>query len=1386
MKKVIANVLFILICFFAMNSSLLAATDDVGSIELTQEERAWIKEHPVVRMYNDKNWAPFNFYEHGKAQGLSIDYIDLLARKIGFNIEYISGPSWAEFMAMAANKEIDALSDIVETTDRKKFLLFSAPYLHNPKVIVCRTGENYSSLEQLHGKKVAITKGFFFEELLKKIHPEIERVLFSNTLSCLKAVSYGEADVTLGSEAVQRYLISKNLLSGLRISSEAKIGDPEKLNLRIAVRKDWPVLLSIFEKAMATVTPQEMLEIQQKWVSNELDDTSSEKQRATSPNIKLTVEEGAWLKKHPVIQVISDKNFPPFDFYKDGSATGFSVDLFEMVAKLAGFDIKWESRDDWAGALQEVKDKKVDALHTIKKSPERMKYLLFTKPYYSTTTGLFARLDNDVIQKIDDLRTATIAIPKGSSDIPIIKNIYPDCTIVEVETAKSALMTVAQGKADATILNSGVGNYISGESGFNNLKMVDYVFFGEGEKEGYTIGVRNDWPELVSIIDKALASISPDQIQHLRNQWQLDAAEKITAPPVDPLSYKHILIYGLGLFLFLALSALVLLKCVKTERVSQAFGSKKFRSYVLLGLTLFVAIVSFMGWVALENIRHKVVQNVENNIRGGLKIADYSLEYWVRDRKSMTKHLGHNTELTQITENLLKVPHKREAFLSSPALKEVRNFFKTDDGVFANIGFFIIGPDYISLASMRDGNIGTKNLIAEQRPDLIKRAFNGEVLFVPPINLDVYLSTAGVAKVNKKPPTMFFMGPIENENEEIIAVFTLRVDPTKGVTNSLHIAGEGTSQETYAFNKNGVLLSNSRFEEELRQIGLIEEGQSSALHLLLKDPGENLLKRKGKAKKNENAPLTHMAKRAIASRAEIKDSKLTSSAPTIEINMDGYRDYRGVPVYGAWLWDTNLDVGLAAEIDVDEAMANFNYVRNIFILVIGFTLFLSIGATLLVLVLGQRTNKLLESAKDNLENTVAERTSELAKAEAHARLILSSMGEGLIEVNTSGEACFVNASALAMLEYSEDEILGRKIHDMIHHSHSDGSFYDIKDCPMNKSFSDGGSYTVSDEVLWRKDGTSIPVEYSSTPAILDGDIVGAVIVFQNSTERKKAEKELQDSKDQLQSILDTSPIAVAFSTGGIIHFTNPAFEEHYGAKVGDESPNLYVNPADRDDIIAMMQRDGHVSNYEIQMYNKERKARDMLISYLPINHEGNEGILGWLFDITDRKEMEAALSTERDRLQGMMNTSPVGIAITVDGVFRFANSSWANLTGLKEGDTAVGAYVDSSSRDHVVNSLKRDGKLENYEAQIYGPDKTIYDMLLNYYGFDYEGENGVLGWAVDITELKKVENILRTKFGELDRFRKLAVGREMKMIELKKEINGLIEKTGGEAKYKIH
>ncbi len=155
-------------------------------------------------------------------------------------------------------------------------------------------------------------------------------------------------------------------------------------------------------------------------------------------------------------------------------------------------------------------------------------------------------------------------------------------------------------------------------------------------------------------------------------------------------------------------------------------------------------------------------------------------------------------------------------------------------------------------------------------------------------------------------------------------------------------------------------------------------------------------------------------------------------------------------------------------------------------------------------------------ATDITDRQRAEETRErLAKDRL---LLLESTGEGIYGIDRRGRCTFINSAASRMLGYLPDELLGKDMHDLIHHAFPDGTSYPRTRCHIHETLEGGTGCKVDDEVYWRKDGTAFPVEYSSFPVLEQGEITGAVVVVLDITERKRAEQQLKLSHEQLRKL----------------------------------------------------------------------------------------------------------------------------------------------------------------------------------------------------------------------------------------------------------------------------
>jgi two-component system sensor histidine kinase/response regulator len=239
-----------------------------NSISWTEDELSFLEEHPVIRLGVDPGFVPFEFIDgDGEYKGIAADYLELMSQKTGLQFEFMS-LAWPEAYDMALVGDVDALPAIGKTDDREKHFLFSEPYYYYKRVIVTRDIDTHiSGIEDLEGLAVAVQRNSSHHSYLLS-YPNINLSLYDSVEAALTNVVTGTEKAFVGNLATTNYMIRSHGLTNLRFVSF----EPEKQQaLYFAVRKDWPELVSIFNKAMATITESEKLAINKKWIDLDTD-----------------------------------------------------------------------------------------------------------------------------------------------------------------------------------------------------------------------------------------------------------------------------------------------------------------------------------------------------------------------------------------------------------------------------------------------------------------------------------------------------------------------------------------------------------------------------------------------------------------------------------------------------------------------------------------------------------------------------------------------------------------------------------------------------------------------------------------------------------------------------------------------------------------------------------------------------------------------------------------------------------------------------------------------------------------------------------------------------------------------------------------------------------
>lgn len=477
-------------------------------IKLSAAEEAWLETHPVIRVHNEMSWPPFNFNLKSEPTGYSIDYMNLLAEKLGIRVDYVSGPSWNDFLGMIKKKELDVMLNIVNTEERRNYILFTDNYLEMPTGIYVKEGSQpFSSLSELKGLRLTLTKGFFEQKLLEKYYPDINLYLVKNGIEMLDALSNGKSDVMIGEMAVMNYLMRTHAYTNIKLTGTVKDKRFDKI-LSLGVRKDWPVLRDILQKGMNAITFEETRGLQEKWVV---------KNKAESwAKQNLSVEEQEWLAGNPVLHIGYDTDWPPVEYTdKNGQYQGISAEYMALIADHLGVILKPADPQSWSATIKAAKSGELDILPAVTSTPQREAYLDFTTPYLSFPMVMVTGLDFSFISDIKTLVGKKVAVVDGYAPQDMLIRDYPELSLFPVKNIADGLNAVRHDDADVFIDGLAPVSHIMSREGIPGLKIS-----GEAPlKFDLAIGIHKDKPILTGIIQKVLDTISEDKRNEIFNRW---------------------------------------------------------------------------------------------------------------------------------------------------------------------------------------------------------------------------------------------------------------------------------------------------------------------------------------------------------------------------------------------------------------------------------------------------------------------------------------------------------------------------------------------------------------------------------------------------------------------------------------------------------------------------------------------------------------------------------------------------------------------------------------------------------------------------------------------------------------------------------------------------
>jgi PAS domain S-box-containing protein len=388
-----------------------------------------------------------------------------------------------------------------------------------------RDNETHShDLKDYKGMRIGVGKGYVIESRIKEKYPELITIPFESPEQGLLDLSLGKIDAYAGNLSLLYYLKSNKGFNN--ISPHGEIEGIEVFDIAFGINKNQKTLYSIIEKVFASISQDQVIQFNQKWINAEIE-----------LNTELSQEELDWIASHPVIKcpII---NSPPF-FFWDNVPSGIVKEVLDKISKHYGFEVEYVKGNTTSEIISNIKEQNMFGMLTVvENTEERREHFRFSDDFIKDPIVIYTQKDNVGILNLSSLNGQKVASPRNYAITDRLRKYYPNIEIIEKDTQLECLKAVGKGEVVAYVGSLAIGSYIFLHSQIENVKMAAPTEWNDQE---VAFAVRKDHAPLVGILNKGLTAIGEEEIASMY-------IKHYTIPFKHKINYKNIgLIYLLVL-----------------------------------------------------------------------------------------------------------------------------------------------------------------------------------------------------------------------------------------------------------------------------------------------------------------------------------------------------------------------------------------------------------------------------------------------------------------------------------------------------------------------------------------------------------------------------------------------------------------------------------------------------------------------------------------------------------------------------------------------------------------------------------------------------------------------------------------------------------------------
>ena len=499
----------IFLCF------LRSVVAEPARIELSAEERQFLKSHPIIRFGTNETWLTYvQKYAKGVLTGADVDILEYVNAATGANILLEAG-QWHTIVEKAKRREIDGLATSTPLDERKAFFEFTDPYVREYAVLLvpAQNLEIINSMDDFSGRTVAIQKGNEFFASVIEPFSKIDVLDADSEVESVKMMIGQTADGSFVSTSTY-YPIAKTFANYIRIGY---VYTERPLEIVYSIRKDWPELVSIINKSLAAMPIEIQKGIYEKWFGI---DTTGHSGRSVN-----------------VLNTIIVDDYFPYTFVNDqGAPDGFSVDLMKAATKVMGLDLNI-SVGTWQNAVEALEDGSIDFLPMMAYSVARDQLFDFSAPHTIAYDAIFTRKDTSEIAALGDLTTQKIIVMKNDQTHQYLSaaGIISDDQLILTDSLPDSLRLLASGEGDAAIMPKLVGLIYVDELNLSNLRPSPVVI--DAYERQFSVAVSDGNQEILERISQGLSILQEThQYRAIYTRW-FGAYEDTVSPLQNALRY---------------------------------------------------------------------------------------------------------------------------------------------------------------------------------------------------------------------------------------------------------------------------------------------------------------------------------------------------------------------------------------------------------------------------------------------------------------------------------------------------------------------------------------------------------------------------------------------------------------------------------------------------------------------------------------------------------------------------------------------------------------------------------------------------------------------------------------------------------------------------------